>query len=860
MILFDIAFASIKKNKVRTFSTVLGILLSVSLLTGVILLVFSSLNYLTTAISSKSGTWHLCVAYQTSSDRTTYENDGYAKEIGTLQSIGFSNTTPDRNYLYIEGVDTNYLDMIPIKVIKGRLPANSSEILLPQEYADKASVSVGDNISIDIGTRYSTDLGKNIGTDIANHTDDEILINSQVRQYRIVGICTKLPSESGPTPIWYSAYTGLDTELSQQSTYSYYFRFDDTASIMPYYKNVIQERQIPSSRNSEYLLTLGIGGESGYRVLIYAIGSLLTLLVAFGAVSLIHNSFSISIQQRIRELGILTSVGATDGQIKRMLLIEAASMCILGIPLGILLGWVAVRSVIQIWGGTISSLFETSAEFNVTFPLLALLFIVVVSVAIVWLSTVIPARKLKKTSPIEAIRQQTEPILAENLSVSKRIQRIWGIKGVLAEKEYKAHKKKYRSVIITLAMSLVFFIGTLSIANYADYIVTEYFPSTSSDIYLYSYPDETSADDSTIIPDIEALDNVQIDAEAYCYGIPVLLSQNVVSDSIWSSARKEQTLVKEQYLAMTSLQFLDDNYFNAYLSELGIDQTEFRSNNSLCAIAYDKVNLLDSSSGQNVNGHIFKNQNKQDIELQYIDETGYENTKCFEDNPLQITIVDFAQILPKGLDTGNSGYGDSLHLILPESARARVSSLFAGCFKNEKIIACTATNHSEAFGIIKQIIEDSSLPIEMVDYAAKYQGSTGIVSLVRFIAVILVVVFVSIGLANLFNIMYASIMLRRKEFAVLQSVGMDEYELNQMLNLECLKYWGKSILYGTLISIFINALLYFVTSNSFEIAFSFPFMGLSIAAFVIGICILAIKNLIMQKHSDTSIIETIRSE
>lgn len=860
MILFDIAFTSVKKNKIRTLSTILGIMLSVSLLTSVILLVFSSSDYLTEVISSKSGTWHLAASHQSVNDYNKYENDGYAKEIGTLQSIGFSDSTPDRNYLYIEGTDTAYLDMLPVEVIKGRLPVSSSEIILPQEYIEKSSLSIGDSIMIGVGIRYSTDLEKNIGTNVANYTDDEILVDVQNRQYTIVGICEKLPSEAGPAPIWYSAYTGLDTNLSDRSTYTYYFRFDDTASIIPYYENVLREQQIPNARNSEYLLTLGINGESGYRILIYAIGLLLTLLVLFGAVSLIHNSFAISIQQRIRELGILTSVGATYGQIKRMLFIEAASMCVLGIPLGIFAGFIAVKIIIRIWGQSIISLFNTSAEFVVKFPLSALLFIIAISFMTVWISTVIPARKLNKISPIEAIRQRTEPIRAKSLAVSKWVQRIYGIKGVLAEREYKANRKKYRSIVITLAMSLVFYTGTLSIAHYVDCVVTEYFPSTSSDIYLYSYPDKITVDDPTIISEVESLDNIQIDAEAYCYGIPILLSQNIVADGVFDYSRKEQTLVNEQYVAMTSVQFLEDNYFNEYLSELGIEHDTFMINNELCAIAYDKINLLDSASGQNVNSSIFKSHDRQNISLQYIDEIGYENTKCFENSPLKISIVDFAQELPKGLDTGNSGYGDSLHLILPESARADVSALFKDYFNVEKIIACTASNHSEAFDSIKQIIDDANIPVDVVDYAAKYQGSTGIVSLIRFIATVLVIVFVAIGMANLFNIMYASIRLRKKEFAVLQSVGMSERELHQMLNLECMKYWSKSFLYGTLISFLINLSLYFVVSKSFDIGYSFPYIALLAATFVIGLCIFTIKNMVMRKENSGSIITAIRSE
>ena len=270
------------------------------------------------------------------------------------------------------------------------------------------------------------------------------------------------------------------------------------------------------------------------------------------------------------------------------------------------------------------------------------------------------------------------------------------------------------------------------------------------------------------------------------------------------------------------------------------------------------MNLLDSSTGQNVKTHIFKNQDRVNIELQYIAGLGYESTQCFEDNPQKITVVDFIETLPKGLDTGNSGYGDSLHLILPESASANLCALLDEYFNVEKIIACTVPNHSEAFENIKQIAERSDNSVEAVNYAAKYQGSTAIVLLIRFIAVIMVIVFVSIGLANLFNIMYASLMLRRKEFAVLQSVGMDERELNQMLNLECIKYWRKSILGGTAISLMINGLLYFVASNSFDIAFSFPVVGLFIAALVIAICIFSIKNMIMRNITNASIIDTIR--
>ena len=249
-------------------------------------------------------------------------------------------------------------------------------------------------------------------------------------------------------------------------------------------KNTIEaetKNEIEVEVNADLLRFEGVLSESTLGVL-YGIASVIIVIIIVSSVFVIRNSFSISVSEKTKQYGMLASVGATKKQIKRSVLLEGLYIGIIAIPLGILLGIVAIIILLWIVNLLIGDMME-GTEFVYNVPGMAILISVVISGITIFLSCLIPAIKASKIPPIEAIRGTDDiKIKTRKIKTSKLTKKLFGIGGVIASKNLKRNRKKYRTTIVSLVVSISIFIALSSFLTYGQMMTGSYYTDLNYNI------------------------------------------------------------------------------------------------------------------------------------------------------------------------------------------------------------------------------------------------------------------------------------------------------------------------------------------------------------------------------------------
>ncbi len=205
---------------------------------------------------------------------------------------------------------------------------------------------------------------------------------------------------------------------------------------------------------------MGLSDNKLFNALLYTVGGILVSIIMVGSIFLIYNSFNISLNERTRQFGILSSVGATARQLRNSVLFEGLCIGVVGIPIGIIVGIGSIGLVIPIIAGNFRNIIPSNVPLTLSVSVPAIVAAAAVSLVTILISAYIPARKAANTPVMESIRQTGE-VKTESKAVktSKLAQRIYGLEGTLALKNFKRNKKRYRSIVLSLVLSVVLFVS-----------------------------------------------------------------------------------------------------------------------------------------------------------------------------------------------------------------------------------------------------------------------------------------------------------------------------------------------------------------------------------------------------------------
>lgn len=462
---------ALKKNKTRTIVTIIGIILSVALLTAVTEGAYSGQQFYINVVEQDSGRYHAYLRDLTQEQLTQLQQDRQVDEVVVADAAGYAeidSADPRWSYLYIAAVDAHIGDMLPIHLVDGRMPTNDTELLLPDHLEGFGGIKLetGEQVTLQVGQRVHD--GDVLGQG-SEYEAGERLQEVEARTYTVVGHYEKLAyvTEGNSAP-GYLSFTGG----SGYGSYTAYVRLQSIHDVDSFCSSGTYGNDY--AENTDLMFAYGEVNNGSFGKTLYGLVAILMVLIVGGSVLLIFNAFSISVGDRTRHFGLLKSIGATKKQIRQSVFIEAVFLCLIGIPLGLLLGCAGIGTTLYLLKDEFATFLNGTNVENVGIKFVLGVWPIIAAAAVglltVLISAWIPARRAAKVTPIDAIRSTNDvKIPNRQVKTAKLTLRVFGLEGTLAKKNFKRSKKSYRATVVSLAMSIVLFVSvsafTTNLAN-----------------------------------------------------------------------------------------------------------------------------------------------------------------------------------------------------------------------------------------------------------------------------------------------------------------------------------------------------------------------------------------------------------
>lgn len=407
-VLHKVTLQSLRQNRTRTIVTIIGIILSTAMLCAVTTFTTSFQRYLFDQEVYTSGSWHVGQENTTYAQYQELSQAQGVKESVYLQHLGYAKAEGSLNeykpYFYVLGLSDTGADLLPIHLTQGRMPTSPDEIVLPQHFLDNTSqhYQVGDTLTLELGKRMSDGFA----LDQSNPYSPEIaeaLENTQARTFTVVGICQRWGMEDYFAP-GYTVFTAADPTLTGDTVCDVYLSMEKMSQAYDFRQAHHLEQD-----NGNVLMYAGVSQYGNFYAVIYRLAAIVLVLIIAASVVLIYNAFAISVAERTRQFGLLSSLGATKKQMRKMVRFEALVLSAIGVPLGVLSGILGIGITLRVLGGLFATL---RSEFTVPMGLhvswMGVLIAVVLGVVTVLLSAWIPSRRATRVSAMEAIRQSQD--------------------------------------------------------------------------------------------------------------------------------------------------------------------------------------------------------------------------------------------------------------------------------------------------------------------------------------------------------------------------------------------------------------------------------------------------------------------
>ncbi len=842
---------ALRKNRKRTIVTVIGILLSVALFTAVTEGAYSGQQFLIRIAEQETGRYHLFFRDLTEEQRARLERDPAVEELAVMDTVGYADVGTGNTtwpYLYIGAVDGKIRDLVSIELLDGRMPQTDTELLVPSHLKDIGGVNwqTGQQVTLEVGQRVCE--GRTLGQG-SFYTSDEQLTDFTEKTYTVVGHYEKLSYEvEGSEAAGFLSFTGG----SGVGSYTAYLTLDSISDVYNFAESGKYGDDYEANR--DLLSTYGSVQNSGTADTLYGLVAILLALISAGSISLIYNAFSISVSERTRQFGMLRSFGATKRQLRHSVLFEALCLCAIAVPLGLGLGCAGIGVILYLLRDEFGRFFAfrtgsgVQANMRLVIGVWPLMAAAGVGVVTSLISAWIPARRAGRISAMEAISRTRDVKLPRHgVKTSKLTQKLFGLEGTLAVKNYKRSRKTYRATVISLCMSIVLFVSVSSFTSYLKREANAVAGSSQAGILgLFS----ALGDEERIRPEaadalycqLAAVDGVERSGYYARYGLR-LTSSDVLSDAYAD--------LFGEYTPSMNLYFLTDEAFARLLEENALDPEAYFRPEAPLGVFYNRSYGSMRENGERVYYDVpVLRDVGQTMEAEYDLVTGEGESQTLSCTLSIGAVIDgFAELPPTDAT-----------IYYPISQMKQVMGDFSPW---DFGMYFYAANHREAYVEMMEIYSDSELYNYngyLTDEAEERETIRGFVLILDVFSYGLIGMISLIAAVNVFNTISTNIMLRRREFAMLQSIGMSRGGLRRMLNYECLVYGLRALGYGIPISLVVTWLIYKVVGQSFEVQFLIPWKSIWIAA----ACVFAVVFVTMidarQKLRKENLIDALKDE
>ena len=846
-ILNRLTIKNLRLNKKRTIVTIIGIILSTALMVGIGLLFSSFQDLMIRDTIGYNGKYEanysdvdLIKLNDIKNKNFTYF---YEKPIG-FSKIESSNEY--KPYMYITSVNKEYFN--ELKLVDGSFPKNENEIVISNHVITNGGLNykVGDIVTFTYGSR-------NIDGDItlanSEFVDGEDLTNEGTYTYKIVGIVERSNFESYSA----SGYTVFTLDVnSDKGNVNLYVMFNKNKKIIKQSEELAKELNYNGDINYNSTL-LALYGESTYGNVMSSMGGMMIImlsLVSIGCIIVIYNSFAISVMERKKEFGLLSSIGATKRQLSHTVFFEAVVVGVIGIILGILGAYIGIGCVILIINNLISDMLEYKLHLvtNPLFIIIPVIFMIIV----IGVSAFIPSRRASRVSPIEAIRQNDDiKINKKKIRTSKLALKLFGIEGEIALKNIKRNKKKYRVTIVSLFISIVLFISFSSYMNYTLNTASSVMGEVPYDYQISYFGDDPNNDKEALDKINEIVKNSDV-KEYVSYSVSNLsiIGNYTYSDEyldFYKSAYGDDGIkalnnLKYQYI---SIYILDDNSYNKYKKLIGLDKDSVILLNKFKGVSYGNNKRVNYNIPVINNGNINIKICNFDDNDEDVDTTKYCNKN-----------IDNIFVTNKSFDLIEEfSYMDDFKLIVNKKLYDSISD--SSTHYTQFNIISDNTNNIDK--LTKDLDKYSNVNYTNIKEAMKQANN--LILVVKILMYGFISLVTLIGVTSVFNTISTSMALRKREFAVLRSIGLTNRGFNKILFFESLFFGMKSLIFAIPVSIGITVLIHYALADMVSIStiiIPWKYIIISIVSvFVIVLLTMMYSTSKIKKHN---IIEQIREE
>lgn len=832
---------NLKLNKARTIVTIIGIVLSTALITSIVTLVSSFQTSMKEYIKETQGDYHYEFMGVSSYDVLEIKKKENVNNVFLTQNIGYSSISEHNINFQILGFSEEAMQKLGVELTEGRLPQNENEIIISD------SIEAFENIKYDIGTRITLTIDNEKGSNLSN-----TISNNQVssKTYEIVGIVNildekiepRVASKNATEPFYYTIIMPLCDYLENNkfNVYVKYKDLDDRIETVVEILNIDEEsfEKIKSENRRETEEKLYENENNKYKyiinnalielenedyidstfIMMYSISLVIIIVIMITSICCIRNSFNISITEKMRQYGMLASIGATSKQIKRNVLYEALILGIVGIPIGIMLGIGLIYIILRVVEKILyENLFGMQLIFSTN--LIAIVLSILLSGLTIYFSAKKSAEKTSKISPMEAIRSNKDiKIKSEKIKSSRLIKKLFGVGGDIAYKNLRRNSRKYRTTVISIIISVSIFIAMCSFINYAFKAKVVYYDNYDYNVYMLSrnYQKLKEIAENLNLKKYSLVRN----AMGYCKDEEVHYSKEAIEIN---------------YSYPLELISLGTQEYNRFVNKLGLKYNEVKNKGILLDYATE---LFDMEGKKYYK--IFRVYDYQEGDM-----VEFENGN----QQINIEIATITDEMPMHLKGNSSG----VYLVVSDEFMDK---------KKIEVSFCDLYTYVENDIELKEYIEknysSAYFYIGNMDEEAREERAMSLVIsifLYSFIAIISL-----IGVTNIFNTITTSMKLRQKEFANLKAIGMTKREFDKMVRLESLFYGMKSLIIGIPLGIIFSYLIHKAFNENIKMSYILPVNGIIIAIIVVCILIGSIMKYSLNNINKQNIIDTIRKD
>lgn len=842
-----VALQGLLKNRTRTIVTIIGVILSTAMITGVSTFATSLQQYMINGSIMKYGDWHVGLSDVDDTFIEQQQNDTRIANIITFENLGYAKLEEGKNenkpYLFVAGFNQSSYEQLPITLTSGRLPKNDTEVIIPSHIKDNAEVdiAIGETIEVILGSRVSNNVKLTQLDPFLNNS--ETLVGEHKVSYTVVGKY-KRPAFEHPSSPGYTLITTTKSE-HQSSSYSAFLKLKKAQAVHAYnnelqinYKTVL---------NDDVLRFMGLSNDKTFNTLLYSVGAILIALIMLGSIFLIYNAFTISLNERMRQFGILLSVGATANQLRNSVLFEGLCIGLVGIPLGVLVGIPTVNGVLSLVSKNFNNFAYSGVPLDLHVSLPIILCAIAVSLVTILVSAYIPAHKAARTPVMTCIRQTNEiKVQMKEIEIAKWLERLLGLERTLALKNFRRNKRRYRTIILSLVLSVVMFVSASAFKTALQQAADSSNISTDYDLLFFS--EQMKEDEAAQL--LERFKNVEGVYES-SYQAMVDYSTHVSVDSLTAYFKQASNIeIKEEAVDIAlDVQFIEDRLYFDFLKSLGLDPAEYTGTNAK-AIAVAKILSDDPKDYLDV----FTKQSMSLLLTPMV-----KDDELVQAYPVEMTFVDTYSVDP--LPVQPSEVKPYTFMVVVPYQQIEQWGL-----KNVQIdrgLTFQSKNTTASVAEIEKIAQDQNLPFDYTIYNTNeiFEQNRNIIFIIDLFTIVFVIMISLIAVANVFNTISTNIKLRRRELAMIRSIGMSDRDFNTMMRFECATYGLQTLFFGIPISGILAWLIYKgMFSGGADVQFAFPWTSIIISIAGVFLIIFITTLYALNKIKRENIIDALRDD